>query len=268
MRQRHDHHQIWRGLAVIGVLLFFAACGRMFVGAGPVAADPEHSPSALEAEIRLADRTVLFTGQITDRNVERFLEMVDDRQLTLLVIASGGGEINAGMTMGEWVFDHGLDVVVDRMCMSSCANYIFTAGRGKTIRPGAIVAWHGNVLQSFDDQEAEVRAAVMEAYHRLPEAERAKADPDRLIEENVRQMQRYMARSKEKQAAFFEKIGVDEYICRIGNERYGAEDFFVLSVQDMARFGVHHVQAPQDYTATDLTPFRRTGKSVVFIELD
>lgn len=72
----------------------------------------------------------------------------------------------------------------------------------------------------------------------------------------------YVAQSRERQAHFCEKIGVDEYFCRIGNGLYGARDFIVLSVQDMARFRVHDVQAPQNDTATDLTPFRRTGKSI------
>lgn len=252
----------------IGMLLLLAACGLALAGSEPSPAESGTSPSAVDAVFELDGTTVSFTGQITDQNVERFLETVSGREVSVLVIASGGGDVNAGMAMGDWLFDHRVDVVVDRMCMSSCANYVFTAGRRKTINAGAIVAWHGNLLQQFDEPEAQVRAAMTEYYNRLPEESRGKVDLTLLIEQNVRQMKTYMDQSKERQAHFFEKIGVDEYICRIGNELYGAEDFFALSIQDMARFGVHDVQAPENYTATDLTPFRRTGKSVEFIALN
>ena len=48
------------------------------------------------------------------------------------------------MLIGEWVFDHDIDVIVEELCFSSCANYIFTAGNNKTIEAEAIVGWHGS----------------------------------------------------------------------------------------------------------------------------
>ena len=51
--------------------------------------------------------------------------------------------------IGEWVFDHQLDVIVDELCFSSCANYIFTAGKNKIIGKDAIVGWHGSEQQDL-----------------------------------------------------------------------------------------------------------------------
>lgn len=78
----------------------------------------------------------------------------------------------------------------------------------------------------------------------------------------------YVAQNKERQAHILEKIGVDEYICRIGNALHGARDFFVLSARTWSSYYVHDGQAPQNDTATDLTSFRRNGKSIEFIVLN
>ncbi len=43
--------------------------------------------------------------------------------------------------------------------------------------------------------------------------------------------------------------------------------FFLLSVEDMTKFGVRDVLAPDDYELTDLEPYRRMGKSVEFVRL-
>jgi len=67
----------------------------------------------------------------------------------------------------------------------------------------------------------------------------------------------YIRDCKRKQAEFFHDIGVDEYVCRVGSEEYGARDFFILSVKDMEQFGIKGIQAPEDYYKTDLSRFNR-----------
>lgn len=89
-----------------------------------------------------------------------------------MVISSGGGEINAGMKMGYWVFDNQIDVVVNGMCMSSCANYIFPAGHRKIINNGSIVAWHGSALQESGMSECDIRESVIKAFNKLTESEK------------------------------------------------------------------------------------------------
>ncbi len=226
-----------------------------------------YDPSAEEAHISLEGTTATFAGSISDLNVTKFLDSVEGRVVETLVVVSGGGEINAGMRLGEWVFDNQADVVVETMCMSSCANYVFTAGRRKIIRANAIVGWHGNALQEKGMTDADVRAEIIQAYDQLDEQARSKLDLEALLAQGTQQLREYMESSKADQARFFEKIDVDEYICRVGNEEYGVRDFFLLSVEDMAKFGVRDVLAPDDYELTDLEPYRRMGKSVEFVRL-
>lgn len=60
-------------------------------------------PTAKEAIITLKGTTVKYVGKINDENVERLLELAKEKTVTELIISSGGGEIGAGMRMGEWV---------------------------------------------------------------------------------------------------------------------------------------------------------------------
>lgn len=71
------------------------------------------------------------------------------------------------------------------------------------------------------------------------------------------------------QDQFFYRVGVDEYVTRIGNDRYGVRGFFYLSVEDMAEFGIQEVTADKDYA--DMEPkalAQRIGFPVTLIRLE
>lgn len=76
----------------------------------------------------------------------------------------------------------------------------------------------------------------------------------------------YLAAMRSKQAAFFERIGVNECICRIGNERLGAKGLYSMSKADMERFGVANIlEAPTqpDEIAADVR--RKLGLTFVTV---
>jgi len=233
-----------------GIVLLFVL---IWSPPGSIGADAGAISGGKEAIITIEGTTVTYRGPITEENTQLFLDLVKGKNLKTLMITSGGGDINTGMDMGRWIFKNEIDVVVEGMCMSSCANYIFTAGKKKIIRPGAIVAWHGNALQNGGDWEKSFLRSIQEAINGLPPEERDKVDIAKAMEGAME----YIKECKRKQAAFFQEIGVDEYVCRVGSEESGARDFFILSVEDMERFGIREIQAPDMYYNTDLSRFNR-----------
>ncbi|MGC7862437.1 hypothetical protein ACP3XP_00195, partial [Vibrio anguillarum] len=60
-----------------------------------------------------------------------------------LIITSDGGDIMLGIELGRWVYDNKMSVEVNDYCLSSCANYVFTAGKIKYISNRAIIGFHG-----------------------------------------------------------------------------------------------------------------------------
>ena len=200
-------------------------------------------PPAAAAEPRQRPSSAEFAGTIDDAGVRQFLDAVAGNDVGRLVITSNGGHVEAAINLASWVFEHRVDVEVRDFCLSSCANYVFPAGRRKIIRDGAIVAWHGNYIEKT---ETGWRSEIAARMRRTGEdAQTAKVHARGMVE-------RLAARERR----FFEEIGVDQRLCWIGNTPpYAVPDHYFLSVPDMARFGVTNVEAPGDYPATDVSRF-------------
>ena len=110
---------------------------------------PVPSEEGDASTLSIEGSTVVMIGDLDDGFYESFLSLVRGREdgITTLRVNSGGGITDEGIKLGHWIFEHGVDVVVDGLCFSSCANYIFTAGRNKTIMADSIVGWHGSEQQ-------------------------------------------------------------------------------------------------------------------------
>jgi hypothetical protein len=193
-----------------------------------------------------AGETVYYHGPISAGANAEFFKRVAGRPVERLVIDSSGGEVVAGIALGRWVYENKLDVGVDGYCLSSCANYVFPAGRKKTILPGAVVAWHGNYhhLEATGLWRDDVRTRVQ----RDGENEATATAAVR------RQVKKLVALEKQ----FFDRIGVDEFVCWVGKlPPYNVPAYYFLSVQDMAHFGIREVTAAPGYPQTDLSPFQQ-----------
>ena len=175
--------------------------------------------------------------------------------VTLLRIRSSGGDVDLGMDLAEWVIERRLDVLVLDHCLSSCANYVFPAGRKKIISQGAVVGWHGSARQTNMPEQLEAALAELRA-----------KDPELDVEEVRATMAEYMKRVIARQDAFFARIGVAECVTRIGQLRLGAPGLFTMSVADMARFGITDV-ARGPASERDLAPAIRERTGVTFVRV-
>jgi hypothetical protein len=177
--------------------------------------------------------TVVFLDEYNQLHYNGYFEQESNRKLIrlymetpikpeTLIMSSEGGNVMNGIELGEWVYDTGLVVVVDGVCASSCANYVFTAGRQKGLKKDSVIIWHGSSWQQDAD----------ELYRQ--------GDPS-VIE------------WRQREVGFFEKIGVDHQITIYGLNRYPFRTYlgaimtanpiegFDYSIEDMAKFGVTNV---------------------------
>ncbi|UCC55554.1 MAG: hypothetical protein JSU75_09330 [Gammaproteobacteria bacterium] len=206
------------------------------------------------AEVSVSEDTAWYSGSISAEQNRQFFEAVQGRAVKRLVITSDGGEVAAGIALGLWVFENKLDIEVPEYCLSSCANYVFPAGRHKFIGKGAVVAWHGNYhhLEQTGLWEEEV-AVRMERHGKDAVTARAQVreEVDRLVH---------------LEQDFFARIGVDEYLCWIGKmPPYSVPDYYFLSKEDMARFGVTHVHTPAGY---EKAKYPGVDANVIYIKLN
>ena len=172
------------------------------------------------ARVVLSGDQIEYVGHLDKGGVDAVRHILEtDQSIDTLVISSPGGELNLGMDLGELVHAHGLDVRVTGMgCASSCANYVFPAGRRKTIDSGSVVVWHGSALQKYLGGFLLV----------------------------VPEMRDYVKKVRVRQQAFYEALNVDARITILGQE-LKCRCVWTLLPQDMAKFGIGNVQAAENY---------------------
>ena len=89
-------------------------------------------------------RSVAIVGLISSESVQQFLQLLSGpKEIKTVHLRSGGGDVVATMEIGREIRRRGIDIVVDGYCYSSCANYLFIAGRKKSVVGGGMLLLHG-----------------------------------------------------------------------------------------------------------------------------
>lgn len=197
------------------------------------------------APVTISGKTVVFQGLISDRTVDEFIQVIELHNASRVLIASGGGHVAPAIRMAKAIFARGMDVEVFGQCFSSCANYVFPAGRNKSITGLGVVGWHGNMqhlLHLHHTGEAPMAGAFLDEVKTLASLE----------------------------AEFFESIGVDSFVCWFGKiAPHHVPHMYFLSVTDMAKFGISNVSVRADYASTDLSIYNASGtEKVRFLAVD
>ncbi|GHG71528.1 hypothetical protein GCM10010919_22920 [Alishewanella longhuensis] len=103
-----------------------------------------------EIYVGIKNGNLIYQGRITEASNNAIFSLFNDAEFKprRLVISTNGGEIGAGIDLGRWVKHNKLDVEVEGVCASSCANYVFPAANTKYLRKDSILIWHGSAWQS------------------------------------------------------------------------------------------------------------------------
>lgn len=228
---------------VLGVL-GAAGCASTIVATGDKPPDIERA-RAEPAHVQVQGDTVYYTGNFSKASTRAFdaaVAGIARGQVTRLVISSGGGDTVAGRHVGRWVRDMALVVEVDVICFSSCADYIFPAGRARVIRADAFVGWHGNertfhVQAARDGKRLEDLLARYVPKDASPE-QRAAFFKDFAETTKVTQ---------KDEADFYATLGLNDAfaVCAVGDilekrPGYAGQIGWGFSLADMARFGMTH----------------------------
>ena len=116
--------------------------------------------------------TLTLTGEI---NPDTFLQSKDclvhstAKKKTFVVAYSGGGSWESALALGILIHKHGWDVEVEQLCASSCANFIFPAGKVKYLHSNSLLLFHGGPhQQNLMANAIDVEQSAMT--HRAPSA--------------------------------------------------------------------------------------------------
>jgi hypothetical protein len=167
---------------------------------------------------RVGPDGLCFAGDIRSESSAAFVETLsgfDPDTPLVVVVTSEGGEVNAGMAMGEALVPYTATVVAHRVCASSCGNYLFTAGDRRVIDDDALLLFHGGVRLIDADELREALAPQL---------------PADQLETQVAAVLADLGRQIRRQDAFLALAGVDGDLFRwmAGFNDLPEEDFFAL----------------------------------------
>ncbi len=87
--------------------------------------------------------TASITGDITVQAVDRLLIAINgEAPVRTLRVNSGGGDAAAAVRLGRAVAASGIDLIVDGVCLSACANSLLPAAHSVSIVRGSVVGVH------------------------------------------------------------------------------------------------------------------------------
>lgn len=223
--------------------------------------------------ITVKGSSIIYRGEIFRDGHDALVVHAERSNISELTITSPGGSAYWGIRIGEVVYENGWDVRVRGLCYSSCANYIFPAGRKKIIEDGGIVGWHGSALRyqfEADRLGISIRQAILNSLPLgirnglwLTTQEEANKDAARIVAEHETLI--------ELERAFYERIGVDPDASAYGHfpERWAAFEGsggWTFTLEDMAKFGLDGII----YEGSDAYPSDqvRALHGLVLIEVD
>jgi ATP-dependent protease ClpP protease subunit len=119
-------------------------CARLAVVFFFLAHNSQATPTVTEKENAKPTGTeISLTGPIDARFVALLAKVASTHpNIRRIVVDSDGGENEAALQLAHIVRDRGWDVVVKNKCLSACANYIFPAGRRKSVLPNSWIGIH------------------------------------------------------------------------------------------------------------------------------
>lgn len=240
-------------MTTITAVWLLSACSRMGEHSHTVAKSTSqrasqptlHQPTStmqqkVATQVYVDGNTVVYTGYLTADANQRVSQLAQQTQVDRLAISSRGGDVMLGMDLANTVFDNGWDVEVLSHCFSSCANYVFTAGRHKILHADSQLAWHGGVTQKMDFAGDTNLKAQYEAY---------------------------IQQASDKERRFFDKINVSQNITTYGQQPqfqpYQGCIGWRYTLDKLATFGVNQVQlADKVWKPSD----QFAGKCIFLIE--
>ena len=204
------------------ILLIFAFLGL----AACTSLDREKNNVQDDFSVGIENGGLIYEGTIKkSSNLATFraFEKAKDKPKRI-IISSPGGEIGAGMQLGEWIHSNKLDIEIKHICASSCANYVFPAGNMKYLHKDSILMWHGSAWQEMWDTTAS----------------------------NDLFYTSYLAKMRKRETDFYHRLGVDNLITVYGHSEITMWDklksFFGssligwdYSLDDIERFGISNI---------------------------
>ncbi len=110
------------------------------------------TPEIENPSISISDNTIIYNGDISAEGVEEVKALYTE-EIDKLVITSKTGDMHAGMDLGEFIFDNGLDVEVKDYAFSTAANYVITSAKTLYLYENSVIGFNDGLSELSREEE-------------------------------------------------------------------------------------------------------------------
>jgi hypothetical protein len=256
--------QTGKWLLLFAIFVMLATARHSYAGEYPCSGSPDtdlenikRARAKAQGEfVRLDRYTLKFEGPIVRGTYGKYLAAIDDKVKTLIVNSSGGDSYD-GVRIGLDLAQRTIDVIVDGVAGSSAANYLFTAGRHKTICRG-FVGFNGNAGASNDKKSLEesIRSAAAKTGVGREQIEKALQEARATTEATQKLEKEFLTRLGISQKLFDMTQRDAKGLSPELNLNF---EFLLPSLRTMEQFGIRNVEGRQDIELAE-----RLGLQVIY----
>jgi len=216
-----------------------------------------------------AGDTITLTGMITPDTFLAFKDRLANssaKNKTFLVTESGGGSWESALALGILIHRHGWNVEVVDLCASSCANFIFPAGKVKYLHGNTLLLFHGGPHQEnlLSKSIATEQAAISGVAAEVEDSDRARMEGQVSIDDkgaqrlqvleflsirNLATAADYVASLTSASDRFYEELGVNVQLPTYGQTgryepTYKAYKLggFMYRLDSLRRLGIGNIE--------------------------
>jgi len=190
-----------------------------------------------EEIVIVSSDTLKFKAYTSIANAKKAITLIRNNKTPIktIIVNSNGGDVKGGMLLGRFIYKNKLNLIVNKNCFSSCANYLFTAAYIKDINKDSEVGWHGGSMQPFWEFPKDT-----------PEEQK------QLFYQELKQL-------KQEEKNFFDLIHVDQRVTYLGTikpykKQRTDKPLWTYSLKDIKNFGIKnvHFKGTRIYKECDL----------------
>jgi hypothetical protein len=181
------------------------------------------------------DQALCFQGLINKVSATQAIEILKSKPVKTLVISSPGGSVLYALDMAEYIQAKKIDIVINRVCVSSCANYLFLAARYKYVTEGSFVGWHGGPEKNLKKVRKRVK--------RLRKRE-LKENPQTVFNESLDEYMVLWENDLERQRKLLARAGVSDDLLYVSVT--GAQAVFLKKIIAEHKKSMIFVPGPED----------------------
>lgn len=198
---------------------------------------------------RVDKYSIKFSGEITagdNLNLKKILKKSDK----FIFLNSEGGDAEEGLRIANLLLPNKLHVIVDGVCASSCANYLFTAGNIKEIRNGW-VGFHGNIVSLYKETTNKIKSLDDFVNIQLPQEKGTMSNQEVLESYSNFSMSLYHVMVADY--SYFAKLKINQKFFDLSFKKDKGKgdgnfyEFLLPSAETFTKYGIKNVRGQQKF---------------------